>query len=391
MMDTFVITISAGNYEVTDPNRFRPSAEDLLTLFPRTGHVIKYIQNPTRKQLRERGYKGNLTLMRYRTRGGLRTDLVYQASAPKVLFQNNLAEVSEDQFGALCAAIVALLATQGIATSCDAVAGALASRVDYGKNVLLPLGTTAFRAIEELYRAGSSERWRTERTDHQNGGYGVAHSTLDRRLEVYDKRAELSGAGPYRIDRSQGRYQGGLAPIDSAFPEVVRMEYQMNDPREITKMAAAIGAPPDRTLAALFKDDIARRLIGTLFDEWLASVPAPLSSQSVTEIADDLRATNPKLTGTEAITQAGFILLEREKGVKGARRWMRGTRMTTKQVAYRETTLLPHACSGAGEKVLRAMRDQIHAWELITPESHPELFSSYPAMALVGHWGFAGE
>lgn len=381
MPDTFTIVLPGEAFEITDPTAFSPPVPDLSRCFPTMKQPLIYKQNPSKAQLRQGGYRGSLTLMKYVTRGGLRTELIIQASAPKLLYGNNLGEVSEEHFPLVCSAAVAMLNGMGTDSYRDAIAGATTNRMDYGKNLILPAGMISLRVIEELHRANTSERWTTNLTDYPNGGIGVSRSTKKRRLEAYDKRAELMGASPHRMRGAPDSFQGNLAPIDSTFPQILRIEDQLMSPKQIVAACKTIGAEPDRSFAALFSDAIERRVIEARFNEWISMLPAPVETQTMSEVIEALRSKNPTLTLPEASAQAVYITLAREKGVRGSRLWLKAQGMTENQIQYRQKTLLPFACSGSGEGILSACRDQIHAWELVTPASFPKLFDRKMAVA----------
>ena len=73
MLDSIVLTLDRGYFEVLLPERFNPSAKGLL--------------KPPCHSL---GLRGNFTLIKQQIAAGFRLTLRIEFSAPKLVFANNL-------------------------------------------------------------------------------------------------------------------------------------------------------------------------------------------------------------------------------------------------------------------------------------------------------------
>ena len=138
-------------------------------------------------------------------------------SAPKLIFQNNMDELAEDQFDALIQALVDRLREMNILIRPSTLAEAEVRTVHYSKNIELRDGYTTRYVINELGKIDMSQRFDFGRMRYQNDGSGIVAHTKAHEFVVYDKIADLDKGKKRAIDKDQTSKQQSLfADFDKA-------------------------------------------------------------------------------------------------------------------------------------------------------------------------------
>jgi len=98
MIDTIILTLVEGSFEITNPDAFTPSAQWAMDGEYKLRGILSK-QNPTKQELASGIYKPRLTLFqRAITLSGIKTLLKIELSLPKIYFGNNFEELTEKQF-----------------------------------------------------------------------------------------------------------------------------------------------------------------------------------------------------------------------------------------------------------------------------------------------------
>ena len=94
MIDTVVLLLPQDMFQITDPNKFTPSARWVLGESARTIHGIQSKQNPTKREMWQGIYKPRLTLMHRANLNGMREIVLkMELSLPKLFYGNNFEEL----------------------------------------------------------------------------------------------------------------------------------------------------------------------------------------------------------------------------------------------------------------------------------------------------------
>ncbi|MBI4185793.1 hypothetical protein HY524_01960 [Candidatus Berkelbacteria bacterium] len=332
MVDTVLLTLPAGTFEVADHayNRFTPSARNFFyvpyPVFGRNCTLVKAVCNPTTED-KKLGYFPYLTLCRAVRQGGIVTYLQVRFSAPKLLYLNNVDELTEADFEAVCEKLSMRLAYFGIRVhSLDVLRNAIVSSIHYGKNIPLTDYSVPSMYLHQLSKVNASAWYDLNQVDYRNGGYALKLHTKSWELCLYDKRkdheqAKKSDERTISRDNSMQLTLFDDRPIQRPF-ELLRIEARYNSRPRIKTLLRTLGKEAtDLTFARLFSADIARR---ALLDEvsrlrsiypTMASVP----KQSAIELLTDLRISSPGSTFRQRMLALAYHTVLTEIGPRELR------------------------------------------------------------------------
>ena len=135
MIDTIVLTLTSTSFQITQPDKFMPSAR-WVENYGCAAYGIRSKQNATKKELKRGIYKPRLILSHRHTRTPTKEIILrIELSAPKLVFGNNFDELRPKDFLPLIKKLAATLETMGVIVSTDALAHASVCAIHYSKNI----------------------------------------------------------------------------------------------------------------------------------------------------------------------------------------------------------------------------------------------------------------
>ena len=150
MIDTVVLLLTENEFQITNPDKFIPSACHVKKRIP--GAIAK--QNPTKKELQSGIYKPRLTLRsRANLQGREEVVLRIEFSVPKLFFGNNFEELQYKNFLPVIENLVSVLQSMGVKTTVQTIAHAPVAAIHYSKNIPLTDGATPYHFINKLKEA----------------------------------------------------------------------------------------------------------------------------------------------------------------------------------------------------------------------------------------------
>ena len=288
MVDTIILTLTQGSFEVVNPDAFTPSAHwaTAKTTFALRGILSK--QNPTKKELASGIYKPRLTLfltpcftplhtgtpasfdkLRMSGRRQLsptaKTVLKIELSLPKLFFGNNFEELTQKQFPDIAQKLCTILHSMGIATNVDTLACAPVSGIHFSKNIPLTDGSIAYHYINKIKEANITLSLDVNQTDYRNTGHSYKWHSNAYELVFYDKIHDLEQAkkSDKRSMEKDNAIQLHLydALHNKKMFEVLRMEARLNNRRKIQQILKLLNIKTPLTFKGLFKTNIARKVL----------------------------------------------------------------------------------------------------------------------------------
>jgi len=316
MIDTVALTLDSG-YEITDYNAFIPSAKNLFEPpFRRWGgrRTLKSIQNPTKT---DNMYKPKLTLSKVKGRGSypiLRVEL----SLPKLIYQNNLQELSNADFETVVSVLKIILKDMGVETTEEAIKNAKISAIHYSKNTILENGVLCSAIISELFKSDVNSRLDLNWTKYRNHGEIITYHANSYEICFYDKMRDIEKhkISPKRtIDRDKFN-----VAKDSRFfgKEVLRMEVRLNKRRVIKNLLEKVGHTEELIFKNLFSADIARAVLNHYWNILMGNIPLKISVNNSAE--QIFQATKGAGNTGLRLKLTAFILLLQEVGVRPVKR-----------------------------------------------------------------------
>lgn len=272
MIDTIILTLIQGTFEIINPDAFIPSARWVVSenTYTTRGTVSK--QNPTKKELASGLYKPRLTLLRpLMPLSGAKTMLKIELSLPKLFFGNNFEELTQKQFPDLAQKLCSVLHTMGITTNIETLASASVSGIHFSKNIPLTDGSIAYHYISKIKEANASLSLDINQTDYRNAGHSYRWHSNAYELVFYDKIRDLEQAkkSDKRSMEKDNAIQLHLYDKlhNKKMFEVLRMEARLNNKRKIQQLLKKLDIKAQLTFKGLFKTNIARKVLLHYLDE----------------------------------------------------------------------------------------------------------------------------
>ncbi len=198
MLDTVILTAPENSYKISKPDFFSPSADNLY----KYGFVGKNFVNNYRTKDK---YYPRLTITpRSKGKGfGTKNDLRIEFSVPKLIYGNNLKELSIFDESFVYRFLYQRLLEMGVEIK-TSLAKFEVSGFDTAKNIFLSKGYFSFQIIQELNKCTIDRRLDLDNKEYREGTgttlqfYSKAHSFV-----IYDKLADLNKPNKRAIDKDQ--------------------------------------------------------------------------------------------------------------------------------------------------------------------------------------------
>lgn len=316
MIDTIVLSLTSEMYQISDPDKFKPSAHWILAQNKEARlryHSITSKQNGTKKELLNRIYKPHLTLACSRNIQGVVEPLLkIELSLPKLLYGNNFNELQYKDFKTITNKLAATLATMGIIVKAEDLADSPVLAIHYSKNIALTDGSTPYHYINKIKEANVRLSLDTNQTDYRNEGHSYKWHCNSYEVVFYDKIKDLEKAqqsSKRAIEKDNELQQHLFKAFEKRYKlEFLRMEVRLNKRAKIKQLFKALNLSADLTFKKLFKPAIAKKVLLYYLNE-LERNRSPLlnfkAGDDKTFLAQ-LSFDNPAITPRQAIMLLGF-------------------------------------------------------------------------------------
>lgn len=315
MLDTVILNIPRERVrDIANGNGTRPW--DLQT---RTRTYEKLTKNPPRG-LYDGIYRPRLTGIK-RGVGKSRwiSFVKIEFSVPKLIFNNNLEEVSEKDFPKIVDLLYDRLIEAGCIISKQDLRTATVTAFHPSKNIILNDGYTASLVGKELSKINLNKKFDLQKTSFRNEGQSLQGYTTAHSVVFYDKIADLSQKKKRAIDKDQTSLQLSLfVDIKKSRPEleVLRFEVRLSQKQKLNSVLQNLGFNKDPTFTDVFKKDVCQKIVRHYWDTLVKGENLFLfemdtgPKQALKGILKKNRGIKPK----EAIYLVGLDALCRDEG-----------------------------------------------------------------------------
>lgn len=336
MIDTVVLTIPDDKFEITDFDKFSPSARGLFEppyyVLGNHGYFECFL-NPSKQ---DNEYKPRLTLSKRIRQGGFSIALKIELSLPKLIFGNNFDEMCDADFQNVIQMLHYQLATMGIITSYDTLINATVTGIHYGKNIVLENKSTCALVINTIHQLKISKRWDIGNTDFRNDGQAIRFHINHCELTFYDKVKDLEQA---RISENRAIEQDNAVQLDlfnqlKPQAQILRMECRLNNRRHIKSVLQECNITVNEiTLKYLFSDAISKAIVSHFWAKFIKPSLdiVIMANQNIHTIFTELRSKG--LKESESLKYCGALAYIKENGIRGLQSVLSQSGRTYKQVS----------------------------------------------------------
>lgn len=328
MIDTIALSLKLNEFEITNHDAFNPSSRPLLIppYYPvrRGGMMCK--NNPTKKLIQWYGYMPRLTLSKRPAEHGFTILLRVEASLPKLLYGNNLDEISNDDFDELCSKLSKQMLHMGVKVSADRLRQANVSAIHYSKNLPLTDYTSANMVIKEVAKGVVSRQLTGSKTDYDNDGTAFKLHANSYEIIVYDKLKDYqrSKTSPKRskdvvYDNEQLLFSFSRDNYHKSF-EVVKLEIRLGNRKKIKDVLSKIDADSELTFQELYDESLAKQVLKYYWNFLIPDLDLVVCSGfPSTELYDAIYHQSPDMKPSQILQMIGSLAIIQNDGMEGLR------------------------------------------------------------------------
>lgn len=265
MIDTVCLLIPLNLCIFLDKNNEEIPDWDMHS---KTENYQKFVRNPTKKDKASGLYFPRVTL--FKRRYDQFQNVKIEFSAPKILYHNNLEELTNADFDKVIDTLQDRLKRMGVRIFRDSLVNAKVSTIHYSKNIQLTDGYTASHLISEIGKIDLRKSFDFSRARYINDGQSFCAHTASHELVIYDKISDLSKGKKRAIDRDQTSYQTSLfGEIKSKkqLVEVLRFEVRLCKKDKINSLFQKLGYEKDLNFQQMFDSRISQKVVGHYWEK----------------------------------------------------------------------------------------------------------------------------
>ena len=290
-------------------------------------------KNPTLNQKKENYFPKLWSYARWLDGKYQSVYIIIEFSVPKLLFQNSLYEVVENDFRAVILALKDRLQEMGEIMSMETLENAEVMSVHASKNIILKEYIT-LSILKELRKINISKKFHLSEEKFKNGGHILHIYTDIHSVSFYDKLFELDQGPTKAFDKDQTPSQKTLyLKIKKLNPmlEVLRMEVRLIRRPKMNSVLKNLGFKENPTLKDVFKKDICQKIVLFYWEEVIKGENIFLFelSNNPMKLYARILQTNPKIKVKEAMNLVALSVLAKDDG--GIREFRTLTEKRTKQ------------------------------------------------------------
>jgi len=264
--DTVDLKINEQDFKITAPDLFEPNANIVFNY--RGKGVLSAFQCMSATDKRQQHYKPKLAIKSAPRIGGSTISLYIELSLPKLIYGNNLQEVTDDDFDTIILKLKDVLAEMGVEVETSVLINAHVSRFHSCKNVIMEQGVSAQYVISQIAKEDLGARLGNGQTHYQNGGYCARFRTNEYEIAVYDKIADikqLKTSAKKCVDCEAHREIQNIDIDKYEKLQVLRLEIRLNKAKVIHRKLESAGVTTlakkqNITFQDIFNSEITQKL-----------------------------------------------------------------------------------------------------------------------------------
>lgn len=231
-------------------------------LYSATEEYQKFVRNPSKMDKGTGKYFPRLT--GYKRLYNQDANVRIEFSVPKLLYFNNLDELTESDFTEVIRLLQERLKTMGIIVEKRILENANVSSVHFSKNILLEDGYTASHLISEMNKVNIRKTFDFAKTRFMNDGQSLYAHTTSHQLVIYDKIADMGKGKKRAIDKDQTTYQINLfdeIKKEKKVLEIIRFEVRINKKQKLNSLLEGLGYQKNPVFKQVFNMEMSKKVV----------------------------------------------------------------------------------------------------------------------------------
>ena len=338
MLDTISIDIDAGS-KMLSKKDFRHPTNVTTNINNKTdGNYAKCRQNIQpfwEGGLEDHNYLPEVTYMNFpdprgggQKYGNNRRCHIYRItfSVPKLVYGNNISEVSEDMFEGIVDQLHRQLELLDLPTPItkNNIRQAKVSRVDYGKNIVMPQGTSMYAIRNILSRVEHRASSKFSQVQYREGELIRSH-IKQRAVIAYDKSAEYEASLSHYKPPMFSEHVEGNPHLGAKSPKILRFEVQIQNADQLKRELKSLHLLQNLSFENIFSLDISRQVLLKYWElntkniDKLTDFEVAMFHQTYTNLLSRTYHGGPQ----KVFARLGFIMLAKTCGLDAVKQSFR--------------------------------------------------------------------
>lgn len=280
-----------------------------------TEEYDKFVKNPTKLQKESGSYYPRLTGYKRKYRDERNVKIEF--SIPKIIYNNNLDEVEENQFDEIVNALKNRLREMGIVSTENTIKKAQVSSIHYSKNIVLEDGYTVNQVISEINKIDLRKTFDFAKARFINDGQSLYLHTSSHEFTIYDKLADMKKDKKRAIDKDQTIIQRTLfyeIEKKKILSEVLRFEVRLGKKIKMDSLLEKLGYSKNMNFEELFKKEISQKVVSHYWETLITERNLGLFTiqNSDKDILRSVYKAIPNIKPNRAIYLTGLLLLAKD-------------------------------------------------------------------------------
>lgn len=280
-----------------------------------TEEYDKFVRNPTKLQKESGNYYPRLTGYKRKYRDERNVKIEF--SIPKIIYNNNLDEVEENQFDEIVNALKNRLREMGIVATENTIKKAQVSSIHYSKNIVLEDGYTVNQVISEINKIDLRKSFDFAKARFINDGQSLYLHTSSHEFTIYDKLADMKKDKKRAIDKDQTIIQRTLfyeIEKKKILSEVLRFEVRLGKKIKMDSLLEKLGYSKNMNFEELFKKEISQKVVSHYWETLITERNLGLFTiqNSDKDILRSVYKAIPNIKPNRAIYLTGLLLLAKD-------------------------------------------------------------------------------
>lgn len=286
-------------------------------------NYTKYVKNPSLKHKASGLYFPRITS--YSRRFQQEPQVKIEFSVPKLLFLNNVEELSDAHFTEILEALQDRLRRMQIRIFRQVLKNAAVSSVHFGRNFVFQDGQTATSIISQLQKIDIRKSFDFARSRYINDGQSLCCHTSAHELIFYDKIADLAKGKKRSIDRDQTASQMDLfkdTRIRGHPLEILRMEVRLAQKQKLNAILHKLGLPINPTFEQVFNEELSKKVLAHYWQEIIRvkNQGVLMPALQPMDIAKKIYSATPNIQPKQLFAEIGMLTLaQNENGLRELR------------------------------------------------------------------------
>jgi len=326
MIDTLILTIPNGPMKIWEHKDYWDPSVEGLTNNPSANYGAKLFTKYVCNMPKNKGYYPRLTitsrwnfhLKRYDT------PLKIEFSAPKLMFGNNVDELTDTDFDSFIETLQLRLKEMGVMLLKREIENASITAVHFSKNIPLSGHYTPSQVIKVLQKLETTRQLQLNSKRFQNLGHAIYFDCSSYQIVVYDKVKDLNQTQRHSVDKDKIENQLSLFDcLTDKKTEIVRIEVRLVQKQKLNSLLKNLGYQPNPTLREVFNESLSKAVLSYFWQQIASDKNRFLlinqKEDPLTQLINYQKESGKKLSVIETLGLAHALYFANENGLNELR------------------------------------------------------------------------